>query len=87
MVHIDPRERGGYTVTLGDLDITSAAPGQDLVIPGSQEHLLNFGLGSQVLIVGQTYKSRDDEMRFVSHGWWCVDAVAAVAIDEESWED
>ena len=87
VVHIDPRERGGYTVTLGDLDITSTAPGQDLVIPGSQEHLLTFGLGSQILIVGQTYKSRDDEMRFVSHGWWCVDGVAAVAIDDESWED
>ena len=87
VVHIDPRERGGFTVTLGDLDITSSAPGQDLIIPKSQEHLLTFGLGSQVLIVGQTYKSRDDEMRFTTHGWWCVDSVDAVQVDDESWED
>jgi len=87
VVHIDPRERGGFTVTLGDLDLTSTAAGQDLVIPKSQEHLLNFGLGSQILIVGQTYKSRDDEMRFTTHGWWCVDSVEAVSVDDESWED
>lgn len=87
VVHIDPRERGGYIVTLGDLDITSTAPGIDLVIPKAHEHLLTFGIGSQVLVVGQTYKSRDDEMRFTTHGWWCVDSIEAVSVDAESWED
>jgi len=87
VVHIDPRERGGYTVTLGDLDITSVAPGVDVVVPKAHEHLLTFGVGSQVLIVGQTYKSRDDEMRFTTHGWWCVDSIDAVQVDAESWED
>ena len=88
VVHIDPRERGGFTVSLGDLDITSLAPTVDFVIPKAQSDLLTFGLGSQVLVVGQTYKSRDDEMRFTTHGWYCVDAVAPASSGEaDGWDD
>lgn len=88
VVHIDPRERGGFTVSVGDMDITSLAPTVDFVIPKAQESSLDFGLGSQVLLVGQTYKSRDDEMRFTTHGWWCVDAIApATGGDAEGWDD
>ena len=87
VVHIDPRERGGFTVSLGDLDITSLAPSVDFVIPKAQENLLDFGLGSQVLVVGQCYKDRNDEMRFTTHGWWCVDAVAVASNSADGWDD
>jgi len=87
VVHIDPRERGGFTVSVGDMDITSLAPTIEYVVPKSQEHLLNFGLGSQVLLVGQCYKSRDDEMRFTTQGWWCMDAVAPVENNADGWDD
>ena len=88
VVHVDPRERGGFTVSVGDLDITSLAPTVEYVIPKAHENLLTFGLGSQVLLVGQTYKSRDDEMRFTTQGWWCVDAVAPANTDNaEGWDD
>ena len=88
VVHIDPRERGGYTVTLGDLDITSIAPSVDFVIPKTQENLLDFGVGSQVLIVGQCWKNRTtEEIRMTTHGWWCVDAVTPANADDDSWDD
>lgn len=87
VVHIDPRERGGFTVSVGDMDITSLAPSIDFVIPKSQEAMLDFGLGSQVVLVGQCYKSRDDEMRFTTQGWWCVDAVAPANADAEGWDE
>lgn len=87
VVHIDPRERGGFTVSVGDMDITSLAPAVDFVIPASQESLLDFGLGSQLLLIGQCYKSRDEEMRFTTQGWWCVDAIAPASTDAEGWDE
>jgi len=87
VVHIDPRERGGYTVTVGDIDITSYAPAYDLVVPATQEHLVDFGIGSEIMIVGSCWKTRDGEIRFTSYGWWCVDAIAAVSgQDDDGWD-
>ena len=86
VVHIDPRERGGFVVTLGDLDVTSIAPTIDIYVPGTQEHLVDFGLGSQVMIVGSCYKTRNDEMRFSVDGWWCMEKIASVSADDD-WEE
>lgn len=88
VVHIDPREKGGFTVSVGDLDITSLAPTIDLVVPKAHESLVDFGLGSVVVMVGQCYKSRDGEVRFTNHGWWCVDRIdAAGDADVDGWDD
>lgn len=86
VVHIDPRDNGGYTITLGDLDILSSAPTQDVWIDADQEHLITFGVGSQLAIFGSVWM-RDSEARFSTQSWYVVEAVEAIADDtEDGWD-
>lgn len=90
VVHIDPRDNGGYIVTVGDLDIMSTAGTTDIYVPVSQESLVDFSVGSTVMVVGQPYISRDDEARLITTGWWCAEslggAVADSTTDTEGWD-
>jgi hypothetical protein len=86
VVHIDPRENGGYTVTLGDLDILSSAPTQDVWVDKEQEHLITFGVGSQVAVFGSVWM-RDDEARFSAQGWYVVESVDIIEADEDGWDN
>lgn len=82
VVHIDPRDNGGFIITVGDLDIMSTAGTTDIYVPASQESLVDFSVGSTVMLVGQPYISRDDEPRLVTTGWWCAESLGgAVAAD------
>lgn len=88
VVHIDPREKGGYIVTVGDLDITSTAPSVDIYVAPEHEYRMDFGVGSEIVIVGRAWMSRDDEARLDSTAWWVCDSIATTpAIDEAPEED
>lgn len=84
VVHIDPREKGGYIVTVGDLDITSTAPSIDIYVPAEHEYRMDFGVGSEIVVVGRAWMSRDDEARLDSTGWWVCDSIAAAAAPTEA---
>ena len=84
VVHIDPRDNGGFIMTLGDLDIDSMAAPIDVYVPQEQENLLTFGVGSQVMVVGQAWCTRENEMRLSANGWYVVDALEPVAV--EGWD-
>jgi hypothetical protein len=87
VVHIDPRSDGGFTVTLGDLDILSTAPTQDIWVGKDQAHLINFGVGSQVAVFGSVWM-KDNEPRFSSQGWFVVESVSAPSSDDDDgWDD
>ena len=75
VVHIDPRDNGGFIITVGDLDIMSIAGTTDIYVPASQESLVDFSVGSTVMLVGQPYISRDDEARLITTGWWCAESL------------
>ena len=77
VVHIDPREKGGYIVTVGDLDITSTAAAIDIYVPAEHEFRMDFGVGSEIVVVGRAWISRDDEPRLDSTAWWVCDSIAA----------
>jgi hypothetical protein len=77
VVHIDPREKGGYIVTVGDLDITSTAAAIDIYVPSEHEFRMDFGVGSEIVVVGRAWISRDDEPRLDSTAWWVCDSIAA----------
>ncbi len=77
VVHIDPREKGGYIVTVGDLDITSTAPSVDIYVPAEHEYRMDFGVGSEIVIVGRAWMSRDEEARLDSTAWWVCDSIAS----------
>ena len=89
VVHIDPRDKGGYVITVGDLDIMSTAGTVDIYVPASQEDLVDFAVGSTLLIVGQPYMSRDNEPRLVTTGWWCAESLGGQidsSVDAEGWD-
>lgn len=89
VVHIDPRDNGGYVITVGDLDIMSVAGTTDIYVPASQESLVDFSVGSTLMVLGQPYMSRDDEARLVTTGWWCAESLGtneASTTDVEGWD-
>lgn len=88
VVHIDPRDNGGYIVTVGDLDIMSTAGTVDIYVPASHEQYVDFSVGSTLLVVGQPYISRDDEARLSITGWWCAESMALSSpqTDDGGWD-
>ena len=86
VVHIDPRSDGGFTMTLGDLDILSSAPTQDIWVGADNAHLIDFGVGSQVAVFGSVWM-RDEEPRFSAQSWFVVESVAAPVADEDGWDE
>tara|TARA_R110000824_G_scaffold245645_1_gene434705 strand:+ start:934 stop:2151 length:1218 start_codon:yes stop_codon:yes gene_type:complete len=93
VLHIDPREQGGFVVTLADPDIMSITLPTDLFVPKSQENLVTFGVGSLVTIVGQAWVSKEGEPRISITGWWCSDSVTPTletdieSPDEGGWDE
>ena len=91
VVHIDPRENGGFIVSLGDTDIMSEAEVVSLYVPADQESEVDFGVGSELLIVGSPWITRDEELRFMVNSWWCYNRIAPLAdtdfsADGEGWD-
>ncbi len=90
VIHIDPRDNGGYILTVGDLDIMSTAGTVDIYIPAAHESQVDFGVGSTLMVLGQPYISRDNEARLVTTGWWCAESMAVSAdlgeADAEGWD-
>lgn len=90
VIHIDPRDNGGFVLTVGDLDIMSTAGTVDIYIPAAHESQVDFGVGSTLMVLGQPYISRDNEARLVTTGWWCAESMAVSAdhedADTEGWD-
>lgn len=88
VIHIDPRDDGGFVITTGDLDIMSVAGTVDVYVPKGTAHLVDFAVGSTLMVVGQPYISRDGEARLVTTGWWCAESLsgAVVESDVEGWD-
>ena len=84
VIHIDPRDNGGYILVCADTDMTSLADPVDVYVPEAHEHLVDFAVGSKVLITGQVWKTREDEMRISTNGWWGFDKIAPMSVEVES---
>ena len=79
VIHIDPRDNGGFTLVCADLDITSSAPVVEVYVGASDAHRIDFAVGTKILLVGQTWRTRDtDEQRLSVNGWWPFDEVEAM---------
>jgi hypothetical protein len=93
VIHIDPRDNGGYTLVCADLDIASTAPVVEVYVGANDSHRVDFAVGTKILLVGQTWRTRDtDEQRLSVNGWWPFDEVEAMAettqttIDGDGWD-
>lgn len=90
VAHIDPREKGGYIITLGDLDITSVSPPLDLYVNPEEDAKVSFGVGSVVVVVGSPYVGREGDGRLAVTGWYCVEEVGSLSLEvseEETADD
>jgi len=85
VVHVDPRDNGGFTVSVGDLDIMSPMPPVEVYVPSEHTHLIDFGVGSEMLVIGQPWTTREGEPRFSVNAWWVMDAI--VPLSEPTAED
>ena len=86
VVHIDPREKGGFIITVADPDIMSETPPIELYVGASEESAVDFGVGSELLVVGSPWVTRDGEARFMTTGWWCMNRIEPLA-DTDAGED
>lgn len=91
VIHIDPRDNGGYTLVVADLDITSSAPVVEVYVGASDAHRVDFAVGTKILLIGQTWRTKDtDEQRLSVNGWWPFDEVEAMTdtatVDGEGWD-
>ena len=90
VIHIDPRDNGGYIITTGDLDIMSTAGTVDIYVTGKHDSLVNFAVGSTLMLVGSPYMSRDGEAKLAVTGWWCAESMAVSesveAPEEGGWD-
>lgn len=84
VAHIDPRENGGFVVTLADLDITSPVPPIDLWVSKEEAFKVDFAVGSIVLASGGAWIGKDDGLpRMSISGWWVMDSIEGAEIVEE----
>jgi len=76
VIHIDPRENGGFVIMCADLDMASTASTADIYISSEDEGLVDFGVGSKMLVTGQVWRTEDGEERFGVNGWYAFDTIA-----------
>jgi len=84
VVHIDPRENGGFVVSVADSDIMSSAPVVDIYVHATHEAEVDFSVGSELVILGSPWMTREGEARFSVNAWWCMNAIRPVT-DEDGW--
>ena len=56
----------------------------------SKEHAdsVDFGVGSQLLVVGAVWKNREDEINFTTHGWFPTETINPVEVsDDDGWDE
>ena len=66
--------------------MSSASP-VELYVSAKEEAEVDFGVGSEVLIVGSPWVSREGEDRFMVNGWWCMNRIAPLADTDFSGDD
>jgi len=84
VAHIDPRESGGYILTLSDLDLTSLSAPLDLYVSQEEDSKVSFGVGSVVAVVGSPYVNRDGDGKLATTGWFCVEEVGVLTDTDSS---
>ena len=76
VIHIDPRENGGFVVMCADLDMASTASTADIYISAQDEDMVDFGVGTKMLLCGEMWRTQEGEDRMTVNGWYAFDAIA-----------
>ncbi len=83
--HIDTLDNGASTIVVGDLE-DFTAPSIEVRVPASHAHLIDFAVGSTILITGGVWKTNDGEPRMSVSGWFIVDGITPSEDSVEGWD-
>ena len=83
--HIDTLDDGASTIIVGDLE-DFAAPSIEVRIPAAHSHLLDFAVGSSILVLGGVWKTNDGEPRMSVYGWYVTAGIAPAESDVSGWD-
>ena len=62
----------------------SSAPVVDIYVHATHEAEVDFSVGSELVILGSPWMTREGEARFSVNAWWCMNAIRPVT-DEDGW--
>tara|TARA_R110002096_G_scaffold12490_7_gene44963 strand:- start:4082 stop:5251 length:1170 start_codon:yes stop_codon:yes gene_type:complete len=85
VIHIDPRDKGGYILVCADTDMTSLAGTVDVYVDDE----IDFAVGSKMLLLGGAWRSREGEDRMSVNGWYAFDIIPQMvepAVENDGWE-
>ena len=84
--HIDPRDDGGCILVCGDTDLMSMAGTIDIYC----NDVPPLGVGSQLLVLGQAWRTQEGEDRMTVNGWWPSNVIEPMVepsvSDDDGWE-
>lgn len=83
--HIDILENGGATIVVGDL-LDFTAPSIEVRIPKEQVHLIDFAVGSSIIVTGGVWKTNDGEPRLSVSGWFVYESIAPSVTAAQGWD-
>ena len=87
VIHMDPRDEGGCVLIVSDLDITSLAPPQEVFVSGLHADKVEFAIGTKVMLFGQVWRTREDDIRLTVNGWYAHDVIPVVNGDDVTLDD
>ena len=83
--HIDTLDNGASTIIVGDLE-DFTAPSIEVRIPAEHSHLIDFAVGSSILVLGGVWKTNDGEPRMSVYGWYITEGIAPAENDVQGWD-
>jgi len=83
--HIDILENGGATLVVGDL-VDFTAPSIEVRIPKAQTHLIDFAVGSSIIVTGGVWKTSEGEPRLSVSGWFVFESIAPTQVETVGWD-
>jgi len=85
VIHIDPRDNGGYILVCADTDMTSMAGTVDVYC----DEEIDFAVGTKMLLLGGAWRSREGEDRLSVNGWYAFDIIPQMVepvVENDGWE-
>lgn len=85
VIHIDPRDKGGYILVCADTDMTSMAGTVDVYC----DEEIDFAVGTKMLLLGGAWRSREGEDRLSVNGWYAFDIIPQMVepvVENDGWE-
>ena len=80
VIHMEPKDNDAVLLMLGDEDMSSLDT-LEVWVSGAHSAAVDFGVGSKVVAVGQTWQGQEGDTRFSCSGWFAYETVEAIVSD------